>query len=308
MKPGRARAMTALGLGLTVVAPAAAWAQQQQPVQQQAGACLERVEEIQTTLQTHQGAGMPNLSHLIEAARRYAAEGQEEQCLQTVDDMDEYLGRVARTPEAAQTGEAIRPDVPPPVEAVEGTGEEAEDDDGTGRAGDANVGAAAAGGGPQGGRGQQAVSPVEPPAPGAGTGTTTETTETFADVPPDELRVDRIVGQPLLNNWGKELGEIRDVVVAADDPDRAYAVVSREGGLLGDDEGLVVVELSRLRMAHQAGIQFPMGEDSPDLDDMPAYDPSMYRSLSQQQGQQGQQQPTGGAATTGTARGAAGGG
>ncbi|HET6520742.1 MAG TPA: PRC-barrel domain-containing protein [Geminicoccaceae bacterium] len=283
MNASRARVATALALGLTVAAPAA-WAQQQQQ-----GDCLERVGAIQRELESRQGADRPNLSHLVEAARRYAAEGQTERCFEVVGDMEEYLGRVGGMPATGMTGQAVQPDVPPPVGAVEGAGR---DDGGdVGRAGDATVGETL--GGDQRGT-REAVSPVEPPAPGTAGATTSETTETFADVSPDELRVDRIVGQPLLNNWGKDIGEIRDVVVAADDPDRAYAVVSRGGGLLGGDEGLVVVELSRLRMVSQLGIQFAVGEDSPDLDDMPAYDPAAFRSLSEQQ-----QQPTGGAGAAG---------
>lgn len=296
MNRNSVRGVTALGFGLVMLAPAAAVAQQQPQQQQQERSCLEYVEIIQGHLdqpeeildrQRAEGVDMPDLSHLVEAARQFAEQGEEERCLEVVDDMAGYLRRIAAMPEVRRGGPSVVPDTPPPL-PDERTRAGAREDELTPEeleeAGIEPRGVEAAQPGsietretPAVPAQREAVSPVAPPDPGLELGGT-EPADTLAGTSLAELEVDQIVGKPLINNWGKQLGVVEGLVVAADDLESVYAVVSEEG-LLGFGGDEVVVSLDRLRVPHQMAIQWRVNDEAATLNDLPAYDPNRFEPV-----------------------------
>jgi sporulation protein YlmC with PRC-barrel domain len=230
--------------------------------------------------------------------------------------MATYLRRVATTPEVAHGGSSVVPDERPPLEdepggegfagvleepgsvdrpelrepglgepeEVEEAGLEETAEALRGTEGDEGAQGAAAT--DAGSSLREGVSPVEPVAPGLEREGPVEPTSTIADRPLAELRVDDLVGMPLLNNWGREIGTIEDLVVAERDPQSVYAVVSESGALgIAGDEGIVPLE--RLRVPTPMAVQLRLdggaegggGDGVEGLADLPAYDPTGYRSL-----------------------------
>ncbi len=88
----------------------------------------------------------------------------------------------------------------------------------------------------------------------------------------DWVSIDEVLGSPVINANGDEVGEIEDVVVK---DDTYYAVLS-VGGFLGIAEKEVAVPLDQLKLGEdQSYLMSKQTED--ELEAMPAYEPSEFQ-------------------------------
>lgn len=90
-----------------------------------------------------------------------------------------------------------------------------------------------------------------------------------------QRRAEEVIGQPLVNATGEEIGDIKDLVL--DSGQVVYAVVG-VGGFLGMGERKVTIPFEQIQLSEdEARIMTLMTEE--DLKALPEYDPEQYEPM-----------------------------
>lgn len=90
-----------------------------------------------------------------------------------------------------------------------------------------------------------------------------------------QRRAEEVIGQPLVNATGEEIGDIEDLVLGSDQV--VYAVVG-VGGFLGMGERKVAIPFDQIQLSEdEAQITTLMTEE--DLETLPEYDPEQYEPM-----------------------------